>query len=570
MTSITRRSLVANLGGCSLGIAAAAVAPSQSLNAKAASGRKTSFLEIIRQPDSLVAYSGLDAPRSLSRSAAKWSCPGTTIHVDVRQHEFDVSITAPESRPTHVHLRWAIPVTEGLSILGDAWERSYGDLRWSGMIPERIMPWYFLAGDAHSLHGYGVKTGAAALCFWQVDTSGVSLWLNVCNGGEGVELGERELLAATVITRRGEFGEEPMTAARAFCGQMCSVPRRSSPIYGSNDWYYAYGNNSATQIVRDAELVASLSPSGGPRPFTIIDDGWQNKDRFPDMHALAESIRERKVRPGLWIRPMQAAADTDSKLLLPRQRFGRTYQQYSAPAYDPTTPEALDIVLRKVSQAVGWTYELIKHDFSTYELFGRWGFEMSGQPTVPGWNFHDRTRTNAEIVRDLYLAIRRKAGESTVLIGCNTIGHLAAGLFDAQRTGDDVSGKNWERTRRMGVNTLANRLPQHHAFFLLDADCVPITTSTPWRCNRQWLDLIARSGTVLLVSAEAAAMGDEQRQAIRESFALAASASDPAAPLDWRENTTPETWNFRTREQAGDIVHKYDWCQDTGAWPFEI
>jgi hypothetical protein len=65
-------------------------------------------------------------------------------------------------------------------------------------------------------------------------------------------------------------------------------------------------------------------------------------------------------------------------------------------------------------------------------------------------------------------------------------------------------------------------------------------------------------------------MGDEQRQAIRESFALAASASDPAAPLDWRENTTPETWNFRTREQAGDIVHKYDWCQDTGAWPFEI
>ena len=62
--------------------------------------------------------------------------------------------------------------------------------------------------------------------------------------------------------------------------------------------------------------------------------------------------------------------------------------------------------------------------------------------------------------------------------GCNTIGHLSVGLFDASRTGDDVSGREWERTRRMGVNTLAYRLPQHKTFFQLDADCVPAVLGT--------------------------------------------------------------------------------------------
>jgi alpha-galactosidase len=123
-----------------------------------------------------------------------------------------------------------------------------------------------------------VKTGAGALCFWQVDPDGVSLWLNVSNGGAGVDLGERELPAAPVVSRRGESGEEPFLAAKVFCARMCDAARPApSVMYGSNDWYYAYGRNSAEQIVRDAELMSSLAPAKGGRPVTIIDDGWQNK-----------------------------------------------------------------------------------------------------------------------------------------------------------------------------------------------------------------------------------------------------------------------------------------------------
>jgi alpha-galactosidase len=249
----------------------------------------------------------------------------------------------------------------------------------------------------------------------------------------------------------------------------------------------------------------------------VIDAGWDNKQAYPDMAALAAGIRDHNVRPGLWIRPLQADVDTSRGLVLPSARFGDRTDRTAELAFDPTIPEALEGVLAKVTQATGWGYELIKHDFSTYDLLGQWGFEMHVQPMLPGWSFHDRSRTNAEIIRSLYQSIRQAAGDRILLIGCNTVGHIGAGFFDAQRTGDDVSGKVWERTRRMGINTLAFRLPQHRSFFALDPDCMPITTETPWSCNRQWLDLVARSGTVLLVSPQPTAngCGTEQRGACR-------------------------------------------------------
>ena len=90
-----------------------------------------------------------------------------------------------------------------LRVLSDAWERSYGDLGWREVIPECPLPWYFLTFDGERTHGYGVAVGAAALAFWQCDREGVSLWLDVRNGGKGVKLSERALPMATVVVRAG-------------------------------------------------------------------------------------------------------------------------------------------------------------------------------------------------------------------------------------------------------------------------------------------------------------------------------------------------------------------------------
>jgi alpha-galactosidase len=149
-----------------------------------------------------------------------------------------------------------------------------------------------------------------------------------------------------------------------------------------------------------------------------------------------------------------------------------------------------------------------------------------------------------------------------MLLGCNTLGHLGAGLFEVQRIGDDVSGHEWERTRRMGVNTLAFRAAQHGTFFAADADCVPVVKAIPWELTRQRLDLVARSGTPLFASIEAASAGAEQRRALREAFALAAVEQAAPEPLDWMKTTSPARWRL------GGSEARYRWYAEEGASPF--
>ena len=428
------------------------------------------------------------------------------------------------------------------------------------------MPWYFLTWDGALCHGYGVKTSAGALCFWQVDGEGVSLWLDLSNGGEGVQLGSRRLHAAIIVSRAGKRDETAFESARAFCRIMCDKPRLpSAPLYGSNDWYYAYGKNSAEQTVRDAELMGELSSGLPVRPFTVIDDGWRDPARFPDMRGVAAAIRDRRVRPGIWIRPLIAPGDTRKELLLPGARFGSQKERASELAYDPTAPDALELITTKASEVVGFGFELVKHDYSTYDLLGRWGSEMGASPTTPGWHLQDRSRTNAEVISDLYSALRKAVGEKTLLLGCNTVGHLGAGKFESQRTGDDTSGQHWERTRKMGVNTLAFRLPQDRTFFALDPDCVGITQAIPWEQNRQWLEVIARSGAALFVSPDPAATGPEQKKAIAEAFRVTAAGGAGLRAQDWLETTSPERW-VGSSGSGGDV--RYRWCNAEGADPF--
>jgi alpha-galactosidase len=525
----------------------------------------SSFLDVLRQPDAITAFSGLTSPRSLAPHGERWEKEDTSVRVTAATAgtvpELSIHLGSPATQLTHLHLRWRIRAQAGLRCLGDAWERSYGDLEWRGLVPNRVLPWYFLTFDGEALHGYGVQTQAGAFCFWQLDPDGVSLWADVRNGGSPVALGQRELQVATIITSRGQTGEPPLASAQRLCRNMCPQPRLPrSPIFGSNDWNYAYGHNTAEGILRDADLIAGVAPSSEHKPLVVIDDGWQDPKRFPDMAALSGQIRGRGLRPGLWIRPLRASHDTPRNLLLPDARFA---SERPSPAFDPTIPEALERILDAIRTPVSWGYEFIKHDFSTWELLGRWGFSMGPSPTADGWSFADRSRTTAEIIVRLYRALRRAAGDSTTILGCNTIGHLAAGLFESQRVGDDTSGLIWERTRRMGVNCLAFRMPQHRTFFHIDPDIVAFTTHIDWSLTRQWLDGVARSGVSLFVAPERAATGPEQLAALREAFRQVLTSHGHAE--DWLENTAPQRWRF---EESASVT--YDWSGSSGACPFNI
>lgn len=461
-----------------------------------------------------------------------------------------------------LRIAWRQEILEPVKILGDHWERGYGDLEWRGILPERVLPWYVLVTDGNDVFGWGVKTQPNALCSFRFEADRLILELDVRCGGDGVLLNGSELPAAALVEFHST--ERPFAAAQAFCRQLCEAPRMpDGPIYGGNDWYSAYGNNSSSLILENSRMVAEWAGDNEVRPFMVIDDGWQichcpvrgynggpwmmSNRKFPEgMEAIASRMKELGVRPGIWFRPLQTMEEAPANWYLKTKETGTFL--------DPSVDGVLEWVTKDVKRLSDWGFELIKHDYSTYDIFGRWGFQMGEELTEPGWHFSRTDLTTAQVLKRFYQTLRNAAGEKAMLIGCNTMGHLAAGFFEIQRIGDDTSGRKWDVTRKMGPNSLAFRMPQHGTFFAADGDCVGLTCNVPWKKNKQWLELLSRSGTPLFVSSEAAVVGPEQTAALKRAFSYAAApAKKPGEPLDWTWNRTPAKWDLN-----GEIV-SFDW-----------
>ncbi len=478
-------------------------------------------------PDSV--YVVTDRPHTACRRGdGGWEAPGCVVSVESGK------VTVSGDGLSFVALRWRRPIPDDTLVLGDAWERSYGELQWRHPQPERTLPWYWLATSGGRTWGMGVRTRPGAMCSWTVAGDGVTLWLDVRSGGQPVLLGDRELAAATLVGVDG--AARPYAMLAELCAAMSPDPLLPrEPVVGCNNWYYAYGEGFGREaVVRDARTIAEYADGHEVLPYCVVDDGWTHHHGpwdtgFFDMAETAGEIKAAGARPGLWFRPLS----------------------------QPAT------VAEDIARFRSWGYELIKHDFSSYDLFGRFAADTPATLATGETVFPDRTRTSAEQVVELYRTIAEAAGDALV-IGCNTIGHLAAGLVQVQRTGDDTSGRQWERTRRMGVNTLAFRLPQHGRLFAVDADCVPCTPATDWSLNRQFLDLVARSGTALFVSVDPAARTDAADADLSRAVRLALDGGQEVEPLDWLTTTAPRRW------RCGGQTLTYDWSQPWGAWPLTV
>lgn len=494
------------------------------------------------------------------------------INVNLNQDNEHLAIflTAQTSKVKWIKLRWNnLSWDKNIRFLGDAWERGYGDMEWKGMNPNRFMPWYFCAKSEAKSVCYGVKVRPSAMCFWQVDSLGMTLFLDVRCGGSGVNLKGRVIKLADVIACEMRDCTS-FEAMQEFCGQMCEDPILPKyPVYGSNNWYYAYGKSSESEILADCDYILNLTKDIENKPYMVIDDCWQEhhrlneynggpwtkgNEKFPDMKALAEKLVQKGVRPGIWVR----------LLLNEDENIKNEWRLSHNNCIDPTNPEALNYIKEDIKRICNWGYTLIKHDFSTFDLFGKWGFQMSPLVTDDGWHFYDDSLTSAEVVKLLYKAILDASVEASngeiLILGCNTIGHLGAGYMHINRTGDDTSGVDWERTRFMGVNTLAFRLPQHGKFYEIDADCVGIDGGISWSMNKQWADVLAQSGTPLFISVRPNILDETEKQELHEILKVASKQEYHVIPVDWEETTCPEHW----QDKDHDIDCKYQWFEETG------
>lgn len=502
------------------------------------------------------------------------------VSFSLENEALSVNLLADQTAVKYISLRWNFNDSEkrldNVKVFGDAWERAYGDLEWRSIVADRMMPWVCAVSNGSDQNRdysdrytecFGVKARPNAMCMWQYDTSGVTLWLDVRSGGRGVILAGRTLAVCNVLFG-GYRNVSAFDALKDFYKSLCDDPLTvDHKVYGTNNWYYAYGKTSHNEILEDTRLLMECCSGLENPPYIVLDDGWQKngcdapwdvlrEGKFYDMKLLANQMKEMGARPGIWIRPLSdrkfEVTEKDNEM---RARWDNSY-------LDPSHPDTLKYVENLITMICDWGYTLIKHDFSTFDALGFWGFERPREFVKDGWSFYNRNKTTAEIILDLYRVIYNASRGRAIVLGCNVIGHLAAGLVHINRTGDDTSGVEWERTRKYGVNALGFRMLHHDAFFLADADCVGITGSIDWNMNREWLRAVANSGTPLFVSPKPNVMSEDELEELKEAYRINSIQNDSLVPLDWMENVTPEKWLLNGEEIT------FNWYEEAGIKAF--
>jgi len=452
-------------------------------------------------------------------------------------------------------------MSDCLMLTGDALERVYASstAAWTGMIPQRKLPWYFQVYDGEKLNCFGVKTGPDAICHFQCDDSGITLWLDVRNGNGGVLLRE-PLIAARVVCRKGNTDESSYEASRAFCRQMCDNPVLPKiPVFGVNNWYWAYGELSHNIVMDETDQLMDMCRDTLHAPYMVVDAGWEKnwyrtrankvcqagpwdvpRYSFDSMEETAGAIREKGAKPGIWFRPLFTAVQVPREWESPRQKEPLGIQ------LDPSHPDVLEWIRQDVARFKGWGYELIKHDFSTIDTLDT----LSDRED--NWHYYDESITNCTILKNLYKKIQQATGDD-VVIGCNTLNHLVAGIHAVQRSSQDTSGRKFEDTRQNGCASFI-RLPQNQTFFAADPDCAAFTANVPAKENLDFLELCAITGCVTFASVTPGILKDEEMARIRKIYRIASEGGLGAIPTDWLGHNICS--RFKTPD--GELF-RYDW-----------
>jgi len=377
----------------------------------------------INYPDAVTAIIDNELVQLSGNGQQHWVYRNLLVDLKYKNQSLEVAITAPQCSLSAVTLHWK-KTAQPTAVMNDHWERTYGDASWHAPAAAEMLPWYFMEQSENATHGFGVKTGTATFCSWQRTPAELRLTMDTRSGGDGVQLGNRQLLAAAIVTIKSHPHETAFAVARRFTKMMCAAANMpKKPVYGINDWYFTYGNNSEKLILEHTRLMAPMADGLENRPFSVIDAGWfvgppsspndccwgdrmdlANARFGGDMSKSAVNIKQAGMRPGIWTRPLCGSYQDPANIMLPMIK-GR---EQNKPVLDPSIPENLERIKKYFRNYNEWGFEMVKFDFTTFDILGKWGFEMlhSCAMTSNNWRMQDNTKTNAEIILKMYTSIR--------------------------------------------------------------------------------------------------------------------------------------------------------------------
>jgi alpha-galactosidase len=294
-------------------------------------------------------------------------------------------------------------------------------------------------------------------------------------------------------------------------------------------WYHYFGKLSWADVLENLDIAARDRKSF---PFDVfqVDDGYETdigdwmspKPGYPDLGGLAQAIKRRKFKAGIWTAPFSAAGTSELFAKHPDwmvQEDGRPklcYRGWGKPIYalDTTHPEAkawLQETFTKLRKA-GFTY--LKIDF----LFAA---------AMPG--ARRKRVTPVQAYREGLGVVRRAVGRDFVL-ACGAPLLPSAGLVDGMRVGEDTA-PYW-KTKPSGFQgpnayfALKNALLRqfmHRKFWLNDPDCLLLRgRETELTRNERELYALAAGAldNMVIASDKLSLLGPEEKSLFLQALAL--------------------------------------------------
>jgi hypothetical protein len=370
-------------------------------------------------------------------------------------------------------------------------------------------------------------------------------------------------------------------------------------VAGYCTWYSDPHGGAADEhsIVELAELAArELKPFGFS--FVQIDDEWQAGGKFngprrgfdrvrPDgpyphgMKPVADRFGALGLTAGIWFMPFarnyQDPEYKDRQDWFMGRDNGKLYEtDWGGTSLDLTQPAVQEHLKQLVRTIHGWGVNYFKMD-------GLWTGSASEQVYVnDGYRedhlgnnarFHNRLKTNVEVLRDGLKLVRQAAGPEVFFSGCNLSQNMRSlagtiGLVDSMRIGPD-NGQGWrdyrvEITKNESGSIITGPVRGSRLYFLNgrvwwnDPDPCYVRSSISLEHARLITSWVALSGQFNLNSDWLPGLPTERLDILKRCLP---SHHAVARPVDYFDSVMPSIWLVTDRSQSvrRDVLGLYNW-----------
>lgn len=350
-------------------------------------------------------------------------------------------------------------------------------------------------------------------------------------------------------------------------------PPQILPI-GWVDWYFAKARTTEKDVLDNLDFMArelkdfgleyvqldsgwQLGVETTPPPHNVIAGGpWVPNSKFPrGMKWYADRIRERGLKPGIWVRPFHIIDGGTERKEHPDWFNKKGQMDFSHSG----VLEYVRNLFKKLTDE--WGYEYIKFDFPSYDLFAEWGpklFEDHAAHTEP----HDQTLTNVQAYRRAMEVISEAVGGKAELLACNSVMAPTLGMAGVFRIGDDVG--DWNRTFQYGVKSVSARYYTNGIYWTNDPDVLLVREPFTVEQARMWASLIALSGGVVFISEDFSQLPHARVEILKKVMPVYRNKGygyQFGRPIDLLENNPPQIWNLKVERdfESWNVIGLFNW-----------